>query len=88
MSPSEIDRLAIYRALQVSELWRFDGETVVIEQLGADGTHVRAESSRFLPVRADELTRWVAVEDSNDLLAWRDRIRDWCKTVLAPRMQK
>jgi Uma2 family endonuclease len=39
MSPPQIDRHAIYAALRVPELWRFDGESVVIAQLGSDGTY-------------------------------------------------
>ena len=33
ISPPELDRPGIYAALQVPELWRFDGEEVTIEQL-------------------------------------------------------
>jgi hypothetical protein len=56
LSPSKIDRPGIYRALQEPEVWRLDAGTVSIEQLGADGKYVAAESSRFLHVRADEVT--------------------------------
>jgi Uma2 family endonuclease len=88
LSPSEIDRLSIYQALEVSEVWRFDGESVVIEQLGPDGTYSPAESSQFLSIKAEEVERWVVEEDSKDLTAWRDRLRAWNQTVLAPRRQK
>src|SRR5262249_42680834 len=48
ISPSEVDRPAIYAALKVPEIWRFDGETCVIEHLRKDGTYAPVESSRFL----------------------------------------
>ncbi len=85
ISPSEIDRPAIYAALKVPELWRFDAESLVIEHLQKDGTYAPVESSRFLPVRAEEVYRWVAVEDTNDELAWEQRLREWVRAELAPR---
>jgi Uma2 family endonuclease len=85
ISPSEIDRPAISAALKVPELWRFDGESLVIEQLQKDGTYAPVESSRFLPARAEEVYRWVGVEDTNDELAWEQRLREWVRAELAPR---
>jgi Uma2 family endonuclease len=84
ISPSEVDRPAIYGALKVPEVWRFDGESVVIEHLQKDGTYAPVESSRFLPLRAEEIYRWVAVEDTNDELAWEQRLREWIRAELAP----
>ncbi len=88
ISPSEIDRLSIYQALEVSEVWRFDGESLVILQLGPAGTYSPAESSRFLSIKAEEVDQWVLREDSKDLIAWRERLREWNQTVLAPRRQQ
>ncbi len=67
-SPPKVDRPAIYSALQIAELWRFDGEReqVVIEQLGSDGFYHAAEGSKFLPIRAEKIRRWVVEEDSRD----------------------
>jgi Uma2 family endonuclease len=47
ISPSKIDRLGIYAALRVPEIWRFETESVAIEQLTPAGIHVAAASSRF-----------------------------------------
>jgi len=85
ISPSQVDRAGIYAALKVPEVWRFDGESVVIGQLSRDGTYPAAEKSLFLPVRAEEVRRWVAQEDSSDELAWEQRLREWARTELAPR---
>jgi len=85
ISPSLVDRPAIYAALKVSEVWRFEEESLVIEHLGEDGTYAPVESSRFLPVRAEEVYRWVAVEESSDELAWEQRLRDWARAVLKQR---
>ena len=86
ISPSQIDRPSIYRALNVKEVWRFDGKSLVIEQLRSDGTYGPADTSLFLPVRAQEVLRWVAEEDSNDETAWELRLREWASSELAPRM--
>jgi Uma2 family endonuclease len=85
ISPSQIDRPSIYRALKVAEVWRFDGASLVIEQLRPDGTYAASESSRFLPVRSDEVLRWIRDEDSSDELAWELRLREWARTELTLR---
>ncbi len=59
ISPPEFDRPGIYAAIKIAELWRFDGEKVVIERLGRDGRYRPAAASRLLKVRANELTHWL-----------------------------
>jgi Uma2 family endonuclease len=88
ISPPQIDRPSIYAALRVTELWRFDGETLAIEQLGADGKYIPAASSQFLPLRAEELCRWIVKEDSNDDVEWELRLRAWAREALAVRLKK
>lgn len=87
LSPPKIDRPEIYRALRISEVWRFRAGAVSIEQLGADGNYVQAESSRFLHVRSDEITRWVIIENSSKRMAWKKRLRAWIQAELKPRMR-
>ena len=67
ISPSLIDRPSIYAALKVTEVWRFDGESVVIERLGPDGQYAPAEASSFLAIRPAEIKRWVLEENTEDL---------------------
>jgi len=86
LSPSKVDRPGIYAALQVPEVWRFDGESVSIEQLGPDGTYVAAVASRFLHVRPAEIRRWLIEEDSSKQVTWTRRLRDWIQLELVPRM--
>jgi Uma2 family endonuclease len=90
ISPSRIDRPGIYAALQVTEVWRFDGESeqVIIERLGEDGSYYPVEVSARLPVRAAEVRRWVIEEDSSDQSAWARRVRAWARVELAPRLQR
>ena len=77
LSRPQADRPGIYAALQVPELWRFDGEIVSIEQLGSDGRYVDTGRSRWLPVTADEATLWLDREDTRDMVAWEGRVRAW-----------
>ena len=55
ISASLVDRPGIYAALEVSEVWRFDGESLLIERLGAEGRYSPVEASGWLPIRADEV---------------------------------
>ena len=66
MSPPKIDRPAIYAALKVAEIWRFDGEhqQVFIERLEDDGTY--RSTKPVLPLYVAEIRRWVVEEDSHD----------------------
>ena len=80
ISAPQIDRTSIYAALQVTEVWRFDGKEVVIERLTPEGKYVSSDASGFLPVRADFIRRWVAEEDSSDESAWARRLRAEIKT--------
>jgi Uma2 family endonuclease len=87
ISPPEVDRPGIYAALRVDEVWRFDGEVVTIEQLQEDGTYAAMDSSRWLPVRADEIQRWLVEEDASDQSDWCRRLRTWVRR-LAARLNK
>ncbi len=90
LSPPKIDRPAIYAALRVAEVWRFDGEgkRIVIERLCDDGTYQPVEMSEFLPVRSDEVGRWVLEEDRRAGSRWAQRLRAWVRAELAPRLAR
>jgi Uma2 family endonuclease len=90
ISSSNIDRPGIYAALQVAEVWRYDGESdqVIIEQLGEDGSYHAVQASALLPIRGEEIRRWIVEEDSSDQSAWTRRVRAWARLELAPRLQR
>ena len=88
ISPSKIDRPAIYAALRVAEVWRFDGELqqIIVARLGDDGCYHQVEGGEFLPVGAAEVGRWVLGEDTLDGSLWGRRLRAWARAELAPRL--
>ncbi len=90
LSPPKIDRPAIYAALRVAEVWRFDGERtrIAIERLRENGTYEPVDMSEFLPVRSDEVGRWVLEEDRCAGSRWAQRLRAWVCAELAPRLPR
>ena len=90
LSPSKIDRPAIYVALRVAEVWRFDGERrrIVIERLRENGTYEAVDMSAFLPVRAEEIERWVLEEDRRAGSRWSHRLRVWVRDEVAARLSR
>ncbi len=88
ISRPQADRPSIYAALQVPELWVHDGESVTIERLGVGGKYCDSGQSRFLPVSADEVTRWLLDEDRSDKAVWEDRLRAWAREELTGRLRK
>jgi Uma2 family endonuclease len=79
ISRPKIDRPGIYAALGVSELWRFERDTPVIERLGPDGRYVAVETSGWLPVRVSHLRRWLVDEDRSDPGEWSRRMHSWVR---------
>ncbi len=77
ISPSLIDRPAIYAALGVAEVWRFDGQTIRIDALSDVGGYQSSPRSRFLPVAAEEIQGWITADDALDRPSWSRRLRDW-----------
>lgn len=81
LSPPKADLQSIYVALQVRELWIFDGERLTIRLLGDDGRYQTVERSGFLSVRSVQVARWLLEEDRTDYDAWTRRIRAWAKRM-------
>ncbi len=61
VSRSALNRLGIYAALRVPEVWRFDGTQVTVHVLGPDGKYVTQEHSAAFPFfRPAELLPFLA----------------------------
>jgi hypothetical protein len=85
VSRGSLDRLSIYAALHVPEVWRLDGDTLTFHVLGADSTYTTAAASRSFPLvtPADllpfpQLARQAS--DENDVIR---QFRDWVRQCRA-----
>lgn len=81
VSRSVLDRLAIYAAFGIQEVWRFDGQNLRVYLLQPDGTYQQSESSvafPFLPI--DEFAGFLQLKadttDTEQLESFVDWIRD------------
>jgi Uma2 family endonuclease len=82
---SSLDRLAIYAALGVPEVWRFDGKSLIFNVLGTDGEYaVAASSLAFRGLTASDLTTFlimVAQLDENEVIR---QFRAWVRQHFVP----
>jgi hypothetical protein len=70
-----VDRLAVYAALGIPEVWRYDGAAPTVLQLGPDGEYAPAAASRAFPaLPLDEMRRRLAAWGTTDQATW---LRDW-----------
>ncbi len=85
ISTSVLNRMGIYAALRVSEIWRSDGERITVAQLQDDGTYVSVSQSPSFPwLPLDELSRFLVASATMGETAWIRSFRSWVRTVLAP----
>jgi Uma2 family endonuclease len=78
---SVINRLGIYAALGVPEVWRYDGDQLTVLLLGPDGQYEPASASRALPtLPLDEFVRRLAAWGMTDETTW---LNDWQAWVRA-----
>ncbi|MBM4071597.1 MAG: Uma2 family endonuclease [Planctomycetes bacterium] len=87
ISRSALDRMSIYAALRVPEVWRWDGETLRVFLLTKRGTYRESNRSKafpFLPLH--ELVKFLKRADQSEtqilraFRAWvRKHARDWKK---------
>jgi Uma2 family endonuclease len=85
---SSLDRLAIYAALGVPEVWRFDGTTLQVYLLDSTCRHVESDRSRafpFLPLA--ELTRFLAARSTQSETDLVRQFRAWARERIAANWQ-
>lgn len=80
ISRSSLNRMAIYAALRVSEIWRFDGQQLRVYHL-VDGSYVEADHSRhfpFLPLAEMQvfLLRRNNMDETSLIRSFRQWVRD------------
>lgn len=85
ISRSAIDRMAIYAALGVPEVWRYNGTTLTIDELGEDGQYHERARSRNLPfLPPKEIARFLAARNDTDETTWIRSFRQWVRENVLP----
>lgn len=81
VSRSSLDRLSIYAALRVPEVWRLEGDTLIFHVLRPDGTYAIAAASRSFPLvsPADLLRFLQQARQAGDENAVIRQFRDWVR---------
>jgi Uma2 family endonuclease len=79
-SPS-LDRFPIYVHFGVPEVWRYDGERVVVYEL-RDTKYVEVANSLALPwFTSDILTRLVEQGLTMRRTSWARKVREWARSI-------
>jgi Uma2 family endonuclease len=80
-----INRLEIYAALGVPEVWRFSDNKLIVYHLGPDGTYALAKTSLSFPwLPLTELGRFLELAPTMDRLSWRQSFRAWVREHVVP----
>ena len=64
VSPAPLNRMSIYAALRVPEVWRYDGAHIKVFCLEDEAYAERASSVAFDDFRPDELQQFLALDPS------------------------
>ena len=85
ISRSVLDRLGIYAALRVPEIWRYDGETITVAHLQDDPTYRMLDHSPSFPwLPLGEVASFLARRDAMDETRLMRLFRAWVRAELAP----
>jgi hypothetical protein len=80
ISRSSRTRLPIYAALRVPEVWRFDGDQLVIHQLQSNGEYAIAERSRYFPfLSGPDLVGFLQQRTQKDENSLVRTFREWVR---------
>ena len=84
-----LDRLGVYAALGVPEVWRFDGERLIVLLLQADGAYAEHPTSACLPfLPLEDIARFAREMDEPNDTRWARSFRDWVRRHLVPRYEQ
>ena len=85
VSRSMLDRIGIYAALRIPEIWRFDGEKLRVLILGANGKYREKETSKafpFLPMK--DIERFLLDTEAENHTALMRSFHEWVRATLVP----
>lgn len=82
---SSLNRMSIYAALGVPEVWRYDGEQFSISVLQADGTYrLQPQSLAFPRLLSDQVQQFIDGRNERDETTWIREFRSWVQKNLLP----
>jgi Uma2 family endonuclease len=79
ITSSSINRLALYAALGVPEVWRYDGSRLIIYQLEGGEYRVCDRSSTFPLITSSEIIRFLELRKSNGETSLIRLFREWVR---------
>ncbi len=83
---SVLDRLGIYGALRVPEVWRFDGKSLRVLLRQNDGSYQESQTSAVFPeVPMNEVARFAANDQIGDENAYVDTFLAWLRQDVLPK---
>lgn len=83
ISRTVLNRLGIYAALKISEIWCFNGATLRVLRLQSDGNYQEVSESQFFPhIPVGELVCFVSLAETTDNLTTIRQFRVWVRTML------
>ena len=77
LSHPSLNKFPIFHALEVPEIWRYDGELVSVFHLQESGYAPRRESHAFPAVTTQLLTEWIESSLRLKRTEWLRQIRTW-----------
>jgi Uma2 family endonuclease len=88
ISTSVLNRLEVYAALGIPEIWRYDGQLLRVECLNADGTYTPATTSLSFPFLAiEEVNHWLQLATGMGQTHWSREVLRWAREKLTPRYE-
>ena len=83
VSRSALNRMAIFAAFRIPEVWCYDGDELWINLLQADGAYQRGDQSLAFPsVPVQELVRILPPVGSSDYLTAVAAVRAWVRSLI------
>jgi Uma2 family endonuclease len=84
VSRSALNRMAIFAAFRIPEVWCYDGEELRVYLLHTEGTYQRGEHSRAFPsIPMHELVSLMASFETTDYLSAVASVRTWARSLIS-----
>jgi Uma2 family endonuclease len=78
---SSLNKLGLFAALGVPEVWRFDGEQLSVLVLGANGYEPRDRSDALPAVTLEEANSLIEAGKDSTRIAWLRKAREWARSL-------